>query len=103
MPEQKPFLTPGGSPFRQAVERRSALVLVFLRGLPRAVPGLMVVGLLVAALLAPPVASAIALIVVALLLVWLTFLSWPAVPPQGRAVRLVVVAIVVAYAIARVA
>jgi hypothetical protein len=103
VPEQKPFLTPGGSPFRRAVERRSAFVLVFLRSLPRAVPGLMVVGLLVAALLAPPVVSAVALLVVALLLVWLTFLSWPVVPAQGRAVRLVVIAVVIAYAIARVA
>ena len=85
------------------METRSATVVVWLRSLPRALPGLIVVGLLVAALLAPPVVSALALLVVALLLAWLTFLSWPAVPAQGRAVRLVVLAIVVAYAVARVA
>jgi hypothetical protein len=101
VPEQKPFLTPGASPFRQAVERRSAAVVLFLRGLPRPVPGLLVIGLLLAALLAPAAVSAAALLVVALLLAWLTFLSWPAVPAQGRAIRVVVIAVVIAYAAVR--
>ena len=86
---------------RATVERRSALVLVFLRGLPRPVPGLAVVGLVVAGLLAPPVAGGIALLLVAALLAWLMYLSWPAVAPTGRAVRLVVLAIVVAYGLVR--
>ena len=98
---QRPFLTPGASPFRTAVERRSAKVVVFLRGLPRPVPGLLVVGLVAAGLLAPPLVSGVALLVVALLLAWLVFLSWPAVPAPGRAIRVVVIAMVTAYALVR--
>ena len=100
-PSGKPFLTPGGSPFRHAVERRSAVLLVFLHRLPRAVPGLLVLALVAVGLIAPPVVSGVALLVVAALLVWLVFLSWPGVPAVGRAVRLVVVALVVGYALTR--
>jgi hypothetical protein len=101
VPEPKPFLTPGGSAFRHAVERRSAIVAVFLHRLPRAVPGLIVVGLVATGLLAPPVVSGVVLLVVAALLLWLVFLSWPAIPAQARALRTVVIAIVVAYALSR--
>ncbi len=101
MSEPRPFLTPGASPFRAAVERRSATVVVFLRHLPRALPGILVLGLVAAGLLAPPVAGGVALLFVAVVLTWLVFLSWPAVPPPGRAVRLVVLAIVVAYGLVR--
>jgi hypothetical protein len=96
-----PFLTPGASPLRNAVERRSATVVVFLSRLPRAVPGLLVVFLVAAGLLAKPVVSGVALLLVGLLLTWLVFLSWPRVPAPGRAVRVVVIAIVVAYAVSR--
>jgi hypothetical protein len=101
--EPRPFLTPDGSPFRHAVERRSATVVVFLSRLPRAVPGLLVVCLVFAALVAPPVAGAVALFAIAALLSWLVYLSWPGVPPAGRAIRLVVLAIVLAYAVVRAA
>lgn len=102
-PEPRPFLTPGASPFRLAVERRSAAFLVFLRGLPRPVPGLLVIGLLAAGLLAPPVPGAIAMLAVAALLGWLVFLSWPRIPTVGRGVRLVVVALVIGYALSKLA
>ena len=101
--ERRPFLTPNASPFRTSVERRSAKMLVFLRGLPRPVPGLLVLALVAAGLLAPPVIGGIALLFVALLLAWVAFLSWPGVPPPARAIRLVVLAMVVAYALARLA
>ncbi|HEX8003534.1 MAG TPA: DUF6703 family protein [Mycobacteriales bacterium] len=103
MSERRPFLTPGATPFRAAVERRSAHVVVFLRGLPRPLPGLVVVGLVAAGLLAPPVVGGVALLLVAVLLTWLVFLSWPSVPPPGRAIRVVVVALVIAYALVRLA
>jgi hypothetical protein len=97
----RPFLTPGGSPFRHAVERRSATAIVFLNGLPRALPGLFVLGLLALALLAPPLVSALALLLVAALLGWLVFLSWPGITFGARAVRVVVIALVLGYAAAR--
>ena len=98
---RRPFLTPHASPFRTAVERRSAVVVVFLRKLPRLVPGLLVIGIVATGLLAPPVAGGVALLVAALLLAWLAFLTWPAMPAPGRILRLAVVAMVVAYAIVR--
>lgn len=99
--QPKPFLTPGGSPFRHAVERRSAIVAVFLHRLPRAVPGLIVIGLVAAGLLTPPMVSGVVLLVVAALLAWLVFLSWPAIQPPAKAVRLLVIAMVIGYALAR--
>jgi len=99
--EQRPFLTPDASPFRLAVERRSAALLVFLRGLPRPVPGLIVLALVAAGLVAPPVLGGIALLLVALVLAWVAYLSWPGVPPPARAIRLVVLALVIAYAFVR--
>ena len=103
MPDRKPFLTPDATPFRRTVERRSAIVLVFLAKLPRAVPGLLALGLVAAGLLAPPVAGGVLLLVVAALLGWLVYLSWPAVPAQGRAIRVVVIALVIGYALSRIA
>lgn len=100
-PQPRPFLTPGGSPFRHAVERRSATVAVFLSHLPRALPGLLVVSLVAAGLLAPPPANGVVLLVVALLLAWLVYLSWPAIPAQAKAIRVVVIALVVGYALSR--
>ncbi|HVF04055.1 MAG TPA: DUF6703 family protein [Frankiaceae bacterium] len=99
----KPFLTPGGSPFRHAVERRSAVVALFLRGLPRPVPGLIVLGLVAAGLLAAPPVSPLVLLVVASLLGWLAFLAWPAIPTPGKLVRVVVIALVIGYALSRLA
>jgi VIT1/CCC1 family predicted Fe2+/Mn2+ transporter len=96
-----PFLTPDASPLRAAVERRSATVIVFLSHLPRALPGLVVVLLVAAGLLAPPVVSGVALLVVGALLAWLVFLSWGRVPAVGRAVRCVVIALVLGYALTR--
>lgn len=100
-PPARPFLTPDATPFRRAVERRSAKVIVFLRGLPRPVPGLIVIGIVATGLLAPPVIGGIALLLAALLLGWLSFLTWPAMPGPGRILRLVVIAMVVAYALVR--
>jgi hypothetical protein len=86
---------------RETVERRSAVLLVFLRSLPRALPGLLLLGLVAAGLALPGLGGTLALLVVALLLGWLTYLSWPAVPAPGRAVRLLVLAVVLAAAAAR--
>ena len=97
----KPFLTPGGSPFRHAVERRSAVFAVFLHKLPRALPGLVVIGLVAAGLLAPAPWNGLVMLVVGALLTWLVFLSWPAIRPPAKAVRLVVIAMVLGYAIAQ--
>lgn len=100
--QPRPFLTPDASPLRQAVERRSAVVVLFLRGLPKAMPGLLVLGLLAGALVAPGALGAVLVGLVALLLTWLVYLSWPALPQAGRLIRLAVIGGLLAVAASRV-
>jgi hypothetical protein len=90
------FLTPGASPLRQTVERRSATVLVFLRGLPRVVPPLAVAAALAGGLLVDGAVGAACLAAVLLFFGWLLFLSWPALAPGARILRLAVMAVMVA-------
>jgi hypothetical protein len=90
---RRPFLTPGASPLRQAVERRSAAVLLFLRALPKLVPPLAVVGLLAGGLLAEGAAGAACLAVLLLFFGWLLFLSWPSLATAARLTRVAVLAV----------
>ena len=99
----RPYVTPGASPFRSAVERRSFVVVAFLRGLPRAAPGLLMLGILAGGIALRGVAGAACVAFGALVLTWLTYLSWPALPPPGRAVRVVVVALLCVLALSRLA
>ncbi len=83
---------------REDVERRSRVLLVYLAQRPK--PLLLgVVALLVAGALFGPLALGVACWAVLLgLLAWLSYLSWPALPPRGRAVRLVSLSLLVALA-----
>ncbi len=94
----RPFLTPNATPFRREVERRSAIVVLFLRGLPRALPALLVLAVVAGGLALPGIGGALCLLLAALVLAWLVYLSWPALPVAGRAIRLVVIAAVIAVA-----
>ena len=91
-PRRPPFLTPGASPLRHAVERRSATALLFLRSLPKALPPLIVIALLAGGVLLHGAAAALCLAAVMALFGWLLFLSWPALAPQARLVRIAVLA-----------
>lgn len=91
----RPWTTPGASPLRQKVERRSALPLVFLNSLPRLVTAALPLGLVAAGLALPVVAGAPLLAAAAVLLGWLLYLSWPRLPSGGRGVRAAVIAIIV--------
>lgn len=84
----RPFLTPNASPLRRAVELRSATALLYIRSLPKSLPPLVVVGLLAGGVLADPPVSTLCLIVVTVLFSWLLFLSWPALIPKARMIRL---------------
>jgi hypothetical protein len=85
-----PFLTPGASAFRHSVERRSATALLFMRSLPKALPPLVVIGLLAGGVLLHGSAAAGCFLAVMALFGWLFFLSWPALAPPARLVRLAV-------------
>jgi hypothetical protein len=72
---------------RQTVERWSAAPLVFLHQLPRWVLPLALVGLLIAGMVGTGWVGASAMLVLAALLAWLAYLSWPSTPLSGRLLR----------------
>jgi len=75
------------------VELRSATALLYIRSLPRSVPPLVVVALLVGGVLASGPVATVCLLAVMALFGWLLFLSWPALAPQARLVRVAVLAL----------
>ena len=76
-----------GQPLRRTVEHRSAPVLLWLSSRPKVLlPGLVVV-LLVGGLAAPPATGRWLLALLGLLLLWLSYLSWPALDGRARALR----------------
>ena len=82
------------SPLRRAIERRSTGPLTWLATRPRWVPLVLVLVLLLAGLLAPPVIGAVCVLVLVLGLLWLTYLAWPKLETSGRLIRLLVVVLV---------
>ena len=82
---------PGASETRQAVERFSARPLVFLTQIPRWVLLVIVLGLLISGFAVPGWIGAIALLLVAIFLGWLAYLSWPSLNATGRSGRVVAV------------
>lgn len=87
------------TPFRRRVELRAGPLVVLLSRLPKVVPFLVVLGLLVAGLLAQGAAGALLLGVLTLLLAVLLYLAWPALHPQPRMLRLLIVVLVAVRAI----
>ena len=85
---------PASSGLRRRVERTSAPVLLWLSSRPGFVLPVLVVVLLVAGLAAPPAVGVPVLLVLALLLLWLSYLSWPAIEPRARALRVAMLALV---------
>ena len=90
------------TPFRRAVEQRSAVVLIWLRSMPQWLPFLAVLALVLGGLLAPAALGAVLLLVVFVLLVWLVFLSWPALAASARLIRILALAVVLGAVIQRV-
>jgi hypothetical protein len=77
------------------VERLSARPLVFLTQLPRWVLLLIVLGLLISGFAVPGLLGAAALLLVAILLGWLAYLSWPSINTLGRVLRVLALACMV--------
>jgi hypothetical protein len=70
------------------VERWSATPLVYLHQLPRWVLPLALAALLIAGMLGTGWLGATALLLLAALLGWLAYLSWPSTPLSGRLLRI---------------
>ncbi len=85
---------------RRRIELRAGPLLVLLARLPRVVPFLLVFALLLGGLLLGGVAGGVLLLVLAVLLALLVVVAWPALPPQGRVVRVAVTALVTVRAAA---
>ena len=85
------------SSLRESFERASLPALTFLSGLPRFVPFLVILGLVVAGLFVPWGWVLIALVV--LILTWIAVLAWPRLTPAERLMRLAVIALMAAIAV----
>lgn len=94
-----PFMTPGAGPVRTRIERRAAVVIVWLAHLPRLLPPLVVVLVFGGGLVLPGVFGAVLLLLIAAVLGLLSYLAWPSVPARLRLARLVILAGVVAFAV----
>jgi hypothetical protein len=100
-PQRPPLFTPGAGAARRAVERRSAPILLMAHQLPRwLVPAALAI-LLVAGLALPGLAGVVALAVLAVILGWFAYLSWPVVSGQGRLLRAAAIMAVLLLAVIR--
>ncbi len=86
------------SPLRQSLEGASAPALRTIAALPRAVPFLVVLALMVAGALIPGWGWLL-LALVTLFLAWLLVLGWPRLTSQERLMRFAVVALAAAITV----
>jgi hypothetical protein len=84
---------------RRSLEKASAMPIAFLSQLPRWVPPLVLAGLFVAGAVVRGWAGAVALFLVAAFVAWLASLSWPALRPAGRLLRVAIIALLIAFAL----
>lgn len=89
------------SPARLKLERLSIRPLHFVRRLPKLVVPIAMGALLLAGLLINAAWSGLLLLALAAFLGWLLALSWPALVPSSRWIRLLVVVAIVAAALWR--
>jgi hypothetical protein len=76
-------------------------LLVWLHRQPRWLVPVLTVLLTLGGLFLPPVPGGLCLLVVAVFLAWLASLAWPRLGAGGRVVRVAVIALVAAVAVAR--
>ena len=92
---------PAPCPLRRSVEQFSRPMLLRLRTIPRWLIPLFTVGLLAVGVLAPVPVGMVALALVLVCMLWLYYLSWPAVTTGGRLMRIAVVVMLVVIAVVR--
>jgi hypothetical protein len=90
------------SPARRALERGSLPLLTWLARLPRAVPFLVLLALLVGGILLGGPLGAVLVGLVALVVAWLLVLAWPALTGVERLGRVAVLLLAVALAVVQV-
>ncbi len=83
------------------MERVSRPFLVRLTALPRLVIPIVTLALVAVGAFAPLPIAVLAFAVVFLFIAWISYLSWPAIPISGKAIRAVMLALIVILAITR--
>lgn len=84
---------------RQSIERLSLRPAAYLRALPRWLPPMVIAALFVAGLAVRGWGGAAMLLVVTIFLAWLAVLSWPALQPPTRILRVLAIAVLLALSI----
>jgi hypothetical protein len=84
---------------RQSIERLSLRPAAYLRALPRWLPPVAIAALFIGGLAVRGWGGAAMLLVVTVFLAWLAVLSWPALQPQTRVLRVAAVAVLLGLAV----
>lgn len=84
---------------RQSIERLSLRPAAYLRVLPRWLPPVVIAALFVGGLAVHGWGGAAMLLVVTVFLAWLAVLSWPALQPATRVLRVLALAVLLALAV----
>ncbi|MEW9548080.1 DUF6703 family protein [Nonomuraea sp. NPDC050783] len=102
LPQGERFFTADATGLRRAVERRSAVPMAYLfTQVPRWVPPVVLVVLLLTGLAVASPVGGVAALVVLVFLVWLAYLSWPSLRPGGKVLRVAVAVFVALLAATR--
>jgi hypothetical protein len=91
------------SPLRQRITRISYPYVAKLHAMPRLTLPAITLALALAGVFAPVAVGVPALILLALLLSWLGFLSWPAVTSGPRLLRIFSILVILLFAVSRIA
>ena len=83
---------------RERIEKKSAAPLLFLRQLPSALVPAAAAVLLFAGIALRGPGGAVCLLILAAFMGWIGYISWPSADSRGRLVRLLVIAVLVAFA-----
>jgi len=97
------WTTPGAGPLRTKIETASRGPLVRLHAAPRWALFLAFLALAVGVGVVPGVWGALCALVLAAFLSWLAYLAWPRLTPGSRMVRVIVVTLLLAAVIAKIA
>ncbi|MFZ1855124.1 MAG: DUF6703 family protein, partial [Candidatus Nanopelagicales bacterium] len=98
-PQRVPAATK--SPARIKFERISLRPLTVIHRLPRLIVPIVMGALLLTGLLLPSSWAGLLLVALAAILGWFVALSWPAIVPSARALRVVVIIVIAAAAVWR--
>jgi hypothetical protein len=99
LPTGDALFTPGASSARRSLEKASAKPIAFLHQLPRWLVPVVLAGLFVGGAFAGGWIGAAMICLVAAFIGWLASLSWPALSPPGRLLRVTIIALLVALAL----